>query len=78
MDILELVGAEQIKADIPDFDPGDDVAVHFKVVEGDKQRVQIFRGMCIQKRATASTKPSPSARCRAEWASSGFFRPTRR
>ena len=56
MDILELVGAEQVKADIPDFDPGDDVAVHFKVVEGDKQRVQIFRGMCIQKRGNGINK----------------------
>jgi large subunit ribosomal protein L19 len=56
MDILELVGAEQIKADMPQFEPGDDVAVHFKVVEGDKQRVQIFRGLCIQKRGNGINK----------------------
>ena len=56
MDMLELVGAEQIKADVPEFDPGDDIAVHFKVVEGDKQRVQVFRGLCIQKRGNGVNK----------------------
>lgn len=56
MDILELVGAEQVKSDMPEFEPGDDVAVHFKVVEGDKQRVQIFRGLCIQKRGNGINK----------------------
>ena len=56
MDVLELVGAEQVKADMPQFEPGDDVAVHFKVVEGDKQRVQIFRGLCIQKRGNGINK----------------------
>jgi large subunit ribosomal protein L19 len=56
MDMLELVGAEQVKADVPEFNPGDDVAVHFKVVEGDKQRIQIFRGLCIQKRGSGINK----------------------
>jgi large subunit ribosomal protein L19 len=56
MDILELVGAEQVKTEMPEFEPGDDVAVHFKVVEGDKQRVQIFRGLCIQKRGNGINK----------------------
>ena len=52
MDPLQTVAAEQMRSDIPEFDPGDDVAVHFKVVEGDKERVQVFRGMCIQKRGS--------------------------
>jgi large subunit ribosomal protein L19 len=56
MDMLELVGAEQVKADVPEFNPGDDIAVHFKVVEGDKQRIQIFRGLCIQKRGGGINK----------------------
>ncbi|MDM7926889.1 MAG: 50S ribosomal protein L19 [bacterium] len=56
MDMLELVGAEQVKADVPEFNPGDDVAVHFKVVEGDKQRIQVFRGLCIQKRGGGINK----------------------
>jgi large subunit ribosomal protein L19 len=56
MDMLELVGAEQVKADVQEFDPGDDIAVHFKVVEGDKQRIQVFRGLCIQKRGNGINK----------------------
>jgi large subunit ribosomal protein L19 len=52
MDPLQTVAAEQLRADLPEFDPGDDIAVHFKVVEGDKERVQVFRGLCIQRRGS--------------------------
>jgi large subunit ribosomal protein L19 len=50
MDPLDLVASEQLRTDIPDFEPGDDVAVHFRVIEGDKERIQVFRGLVIQKR----------------------------
>ena len=50
MDILNVVTAEQLKADIPEFKAGDTVAVHFKVIEGDKERIQIFEGACIRKK----------------------------
>ncbi len=52
MDPLQTVAAEQMRSDITEFDPGDDLAVHFKVVEGDKERIQVFRGVCIQKRGS--------------------------
>lgn len=52
MDILQVIGNEKVRTDIPEFDPGDEIAVHFKVIEGDKQRVQVFRGLCIQKRGS--------------------------
>lgn len=52
MDILQVIGNEKIRTDIPEFDPGDEIAVHFKVIEGDKQRVQVFRGICIQRRGS--------------------------
>jgi len=35
------------KKEIPDFWPGDDVSVHFKIKEGEKERVQVFTGTCI-------------------------------
>jgi len=35
------------KKNIPEFWPGDDVSVHFKIKEGEKERVQIFTGTCI-------------------------------
>ncbi|MCK5074718.1 MAG: 50S ribosomal protein L19 [Calditrichia bacterium] len=50
MDILNVVTAEQLKADIPEFKAGDAIAVHFKVIEGDKERIQIFEGTCIRKK----------------------------
>jgi len=38
------------KKDIPEFWPGDDIAVHVKVKEGDKERIQIFTGTCIARK----------------------------
>ncbi len=52
MDPLKTVGAEQMKADLPDFRAGDDIAVHFRVIEGDKERIQVFRGIVIQRQGT--------------------------
>ena len=50
MDIVETAAAEQLKSELPDFAAGDDVAVHYKVIEGDKERIQIFRGLVIQRK----------------------------
>ena len=45
---IEEIENEMIeKKDIPEFWPGDDVSVHFKIKEGEKERVQIFTGTCI-------------------------------
>ena len=41
---------DQIKTDIPRFNPGDTVDVHYRVIEGDKERIQIFTGTVISKR----------------------------
>ena len=56
MDQLDMVAAEQLKTDIPDFQAGDEVAVHFRFIEGDKERIQIFRGLVIQKRGNGVNK----------------------
>ena len=45
MDLLQLVENEQLRTDIPDFTPGDTVRVHVKVVEGNRERVQVFEGV---------------------------------
>ncbi len=47
MNLTDLVQQEQIKADVPDFRPGDVVKVHVKVIEGNRERVQIFEGVVI-------------------------------
>jgi large subunit ribosomal protein L19 len=47
MDLIGIVEAKQLKTDIPDFQPGDTLKVHFKIVEGTSERVQMFEGVCI-------------------------------
>ncbi len=45
--LIEAVEAEYIK-EIPSFRPGDTVKVHFRIVEGNKERVQVFEGLVIK------------------------------
>ena len=46
-DLMSLVEATQLRDDIPSFAPGDTVRVHVRVIEGDKERVQIYEGVVI-------------------------------
>src|SRR2546422_3758787 len=50
MDAIRLVEAGQLKKDRQGFDPGDTVRVHVKVIEGEKERTQVFEGILIRKR----------------------------
>lgn len=52
MDVMATVTADQLKTEIPEFSPGDNVDVHIRVVEGDKERIQVFKGLCIQRRGS--------------------------
>jgi large subunit ribosomal protein L19 len=47
MNIIDTIGKEQQKSDIAKFKVGDGVRVHTRVVEGDKERIQIFSGIVI-------------------------------
>jgi large subunit ribosomal protein L19 len=49
MDILHTISASQMRTDIPTFSPGDTLAVHVKVIEGNKERIQVFSGVCIKR-----------------------------
>lgn len=49
MDIIRKIEQEQLKADLTPFNVGDSVKVHCRVVEGGKERVQIFAGLVIAK-----------------------------
>jgi len=49
MDALKQVEARQIKEEVTDFKSGDTVRVHFKIVEGTTERIQIFEGLCISR-----------------------------
>lgn len=48
--IIDEINAEQLKKDVPDFSPGDTVIVNVRVVEGNRERLQAFEGVCIAKR----------------------------
>jgi large subunit ribosomal protein L19 len=47
MNILDKIGSEQIRDDIPEFRSGDTVRVHLKVREGGKERIQVFEGVVL-------------------------------
>jgi large subunit ribosomal protein L19 len=48
--IIEAITKDQLKADLPAFRPGDTVRVHVKVVEGTRERIQVFEGVVIKRR----------------------------
>jgi large subunit ribosomal protein L19 len=50
MNPVDRIEAEQLRRDLPDFRPGDTVRVHVRVVEGDKERIQVFEGVVIRRR----------------------------
>ena len=47
MNTLDQFEAAQLRDDIPDFAPGDNVKVHVRVIEGGRERVQVFEGVVI-------------------------------
>ena len=50
MNSMESIEKEQMRMDLPTFNVGDTVKVHFKIVEGEKERIQVFEGVVIRKR----------------------------
>lgn len=49
MNIISVLEQEQLRADIPAFRAGDTVRVHVKVVEGSRERIQVFEGLVINR-----------------------------
>ena len=56
MGMLEGVGMDLLKDDLPKFVPGDTIVVHVKVREGDKERIQIYQGVVIKIRGAGINK----------------------
>ena len=52
MNIIESLEKEQLRADVPKFGPGDTVKVHAKIVEGTRERIQVFEGVVIGRQGT--------------------------
>jgi len=49
MGVIQMLDQRQTRLDIPTFNPGDTLRVHYKIREGDKERVQVFEGVVIAK-----------------------------
>ena len=52
--LIDKIETEQLKAQAPQLRPGDSVRVHVKVVEGEKERIQVFEGMVISRTHAAN------------------------
>ncbi len=52
MNLIETLEQEQVKSNIPNFKPGDTVKVHVKVIEGTRERIQVFEGVVLRRRGT--------------------------
>ena len=52
MNPTDLVDAQSLRDDIPDFGPGDTVRVHVRVVEGNRARTQLFEGVVIRRQGS--------------------------
>lgn len=52
MNIIQALEQEQLRTDIPDFAPGDTVRAHVKVVEGSRERIQVFEGVVIARQGS--------------------------
>ncbi|MEY2570832.1 MAG: large subunit ribosomal protein [Acidimicrobiaceae bacterium] len=52
MNPTDLVDQQHLRDDIPDFGPGDNLKVHVRVVEGSKERIQVFQGHVIRRQGS--------------------------
>ena len=48
--IIDRINQEQLRFDHPDFRPGDTVKVHIRIIEGNKERIQIFQGVVMKRK----------------------------
>ncbi|PWG00892.1 50S ribosomal protein L19 [Levilactobacillus bambusae] len=51
-ELIAKINADQIRTDIPDFRAGDTIRVHAKVVEGTRERIQLFEGVVIRRKGS--------------------------
>ena len=52
--VIESIERAQVRADIPKFKAGDTVRVHFKVIEGQRQRIQVFEGIVLKRQGAGA------------------------
>jgi large subunit ribosomal protein L19 len=54
MNVIDTIEREQLKPTVPAFKPGDTLRVHVKVIEGEKERIQVFEGFVLRRSGGAS------------------------
>jgi large subunit ribosomal protein L19 len=54
MDTIRAIELQQIRDDLPDFRVGDNVKVHYRVVEGSRERIQVFQGTVIRRHGASN------------------------
>jgi large subunit ribosomal protein L19 len=52
--VIENLERAQVRGDLPQFKAGDTVRVHFKVIEGQRQRIQVFEGIVLKKQGAGA------------------------
>ena len=52
MNAIDLIDAQSLRDDVPSFDAGDTLKVHVRVVEGNRERVQVFQGAVIRRQGS--------------------------
>jgi len=62
MNRLDVIEKTQLRDNIPGFAPGDTLKVHVRIKEGNKERLQVFEGICIAVNMAARANRSLSAR----------------
>lgn len=56
MNILQAITQDQLRHDIPSFRPGDTLKVYVKVIEGSRERIQLFEGVAIKRRGGGTSE----------------------
>jgi large subunit ribosomal protein L19 len=56
MDLIKFIDDITEKSDVPDFKSGDTITVHYKIREGNKERIQLYQGVVIQRNSTGANK----------------------
>ncbi len=54
MDIIRAIEQQQIKQDLPEFGVGDNVKVHYRITEGNRERIQVFQGDVIRRHGASN------------------------
>lgn len=54
MDVIRAIEQQQIRTDLPQFRVGDNVKVHYRIIEGSRERIQVFEGRVIRRHGASN------------------------